>query len=223
MKSKLTFLILGSVLALVLGGSWAVAQETATVQLIAIDDAYISVAHQSTNYGSSINTYVGDRHTAQFDSTCTSFYQFDMSEVPYNAEIVNAELWLYKHEKFGAFQQNLTVDAHLITTPGWNENTITYNAPPGYSTSASASVTEWFTAPGWVTWNVTADVAAMRPSQNLIGWKMEMTPAVPYVWLNFYSSEQVPMPDYRPMLEITYISVVANEAASWSEVKSLYR
>ncbi len=198
------------------------AQSNATVQLRAIDDATIDSGHQSTNTGSSINTYVGDRAPAG-GGTCLSFYQFDMSVVPYNAEIINAELWLCKHEKYGAFQQNLTLDAHLITTPGWDESTVTYNNPPGYSTNPSATSTEWFEPSGWSVWNITGDVGAIRPSQNLIGWALKMNPPVPWVWLNFYSHEQVPMPDYRPMLEITYSTVVATEPTSWSEVKSLYR
>ncbi len=221
MKSRLMLLITCSLLVAATMAGPASAQDTVTIHLYPIGDSYLDSGHQNSNYGSSLNTYVGDRSPAG-GGTCLSCYQFDLSSVPGGAEILNAELWLYGHEKYGAFQQNVTVEAHLITTPGWDEGTITYNAAPGYSTNASASVTGWF-EPGWATWNVTADVAASPGGGTLIGWAVMMNPVTQGCWLNFYSREQVPMPDYRPMLEVSYIAAVPNEAASWSEVKSLYR
>lgn len=221
MKARITITAAIAILAMTWAAGSALAADDNTVHLYPTDDSYIDSAHQSSNYGASLNTYVGDRAN-QLDGTCMSFYQFDMSEVPSNAEILNAELWLYAHEKYGAFQQNLTIGAHLVSTPGWNEMAITYDARPGYATTASTTATQWF-EPGWAVWNVTVDVASERPSRTQIGWGLKMNPVMPWVWVNFYTSEHVPLPDYRPMLEITYSTVVADEATSWSKVKSLFR
>lgn len=196
--------------------------EFATVQLRATDDAYVDSNYPDANYGASLNTYVGDR-ASQAGGTCLSFYQFDITAVPANAEITNAELWLCEHEKYGTPEQTFTVDVHLITGPGWDQNAITWNAPPAYQHLPTASATGTFNPPGWAYWNVTPDVAGARPSGTLVGWAVKMNPLPQWAWLNFYTSEQVPMPDYRPMLEITYNTIVGAEASSWSRVKTLFR
>ena len=84
-------------------------------------------------------------------------------------------------------------------------------------------MTGTFNAPGWVYYNVTADVAGDYLTQDHIGWCLKQTPPVPWVWINFYTRHQVPMPDYRPMLEITYAGPVAAERGSWGQVKALFR
>lgn len=227
MKTKRTILSSAAAAALAAllvttAGNTPALGEFATVRLPAVDDAYVDSAAPNTNFGGSLNTYLGDR-ASQLGGVCASFYQFDMSSVPANAEILNAELWLCKHEKYGTPQQTFTVTVHLVTTPGWSESVVTFNAPPGYASQPSSSSTGTFNPPGWEYWNVTADVAGERPSRTLIGWAALINPAVQWAWLNFYSSEQVPMPDYRPMLEITYGGAVPAESTSWSEVKALFR
>lgn len=221
MNTRRTILVMAAVAALTGAASLALA-EFATIRLYPTDDAYVDSAAPDANFGGSLDTYVGDR-ASQLGGTCTSFYQFDMSAVPANAEILNAELWLCKHEKYGTPEQTFTVGVHLVTTPGWKESAVTFNAPPGHSAQPSASSTGTFNPPGWEYWNVTGDVAGERPTRTLIGWAVLMNPVAQWAWLNFYSGEQVPMPDYRPMLEITYSGAVPAATTSWSEVKALFR
>ena len=186
------------------------------------DDAYIDSLFPDSNFGNSTNLYLGDRTAAGGGSTMF-FVQFDISDFAASNEILNAEIWLYKHEKYGAPTQQCTVGLHDITTAGWDENVITFNARPGYSTVASASSTGFFNPPGWEYWNVTGDVIADR-YLGTTGWGVKMgNPEVPWMWLNFWSSEQVPMPDYRPMLEIMYTGPVSVERVTFDEVKALYR
>lgn len=187
----------------------------------AVDDAYIDSSAQSSNYGQSINLYLGDRTPAGGGSTMF-FVQFDISDFAASNEIIQAELWLQKHEKYGAPDQQCTVTVHHILNPGWNEDTITWNSPPAYSTTPSGSVTGTFNPPGVVGYNVTADVIVDKPG-GMTGWAVKMSPEVQWMWLNFYSGEQVPMPDYRPLLEVIYIGPVATERATIDEVKALYR
>lgn len=220
MRTKFTFALAAAGVALLVMSAPGAA-EFATVNLPACDDAYVDSASPNTNFGTALDTYVGDR-ASQTGGVCTSFYQFDLSAVPANAEIVNAELWLCKHEKYGSPEQTFTVQVHLITTPGWNEGAVTFNAPPGYATAPTAAITGTFNPPGWEYWNVTGDVAAQRPSGTLIGWAVLMNPLPQWAWLNFNTSEQVPMPDERPMLEVTYSGAVPAEATSWSNVKALF-
>lgn len=207
-----------TVLTLFVAGA-ALAQNTA--YFYPTDDAYVDSATPDGNFGSSLNLYLGDRAPAG-GGTALSFLQFDVSDLTGYNEVLNAELWLYQHEKYGAPTQQVTVTCHHITTPGWDENAITWNAPPGYNTTPSASATGFFNPPGWTTFNVTADVIADKNS-GITGFAIKCTPLVQWVWLNFWSSEQVPMPDYRPMLEITYSGPVPAEESSWGDVKALFR
>jgi hypothetical protein len=202
----------------VLGASTAGAQHTC--QFNPCDDAYVDSASPNANFGSAMNLYVGDR-TAAGGGTALSFVQFDLSPLGSGCEILSAELWLYKHEKYGSIQTQTTVGVHHVTTPGWNELAITWNAPPGYATAPTASFTDFFNPPGWVHYDVTVDVVGDYPAQTCVGWCLKQSP-LPWVWLNFWSSEQNPLPDYRPLLEITYNGPVPARTASWGEVKALH-
>ena len=194
-----------------------------TVTWVATDDACVDSAFPNANYGSSINLYVGDR-TPAAGGTCLTFLQFDISDLTPANEVLNAELLLRKHEKYGAPDTQMPVSVHHITMPGWSENAITWNAPPGYTTAATATVTATFNPPGWAAWDVTADVIADHAqNRSQTGWCVKFAQPLSWLWLNFYSREQVPMPDYRPQLVITYSGPVGAESSSWSEVKSLYR
>ncbi len=185
------------------------------------DDAYVDSTSPNTNFGGSTNLYLGDR-TAAGGGSCYFFLQFDISDFVAANEILNAELWLYKHEKYGTPEQQCTVSLHHITTPGWDENAITFNAQPSYSATPTDQNTGFFNPTGWAYWNVTADVIVDRPG-GLTGWCVKMTPQDPWWWLNFYSEEQVPLPDFRPVLEIMYSGPVATENQTLEGSKMLYR
>lgn len=195
-----------------------------TVHFKATDDAFIDglPQNQGTNYGQSLNLYVGDRSPAG-GGNAEFYVQFDISELPVSAVILSAELWLYRHEKFGAAEDQLTLSVYTITTPGWDENAITWNAPPGRYHLPTDTQTGTFVPPGWTYFNVTPDVIGDHVAGTDAGWCVEMTPIVPFKWLNFWSGEQVPLPDYRPTLEVVYSGPVVNESATWGSVKRLYR
>ncbi len=186
------------------------------------DDAYVDSLYPDANYGNTTDLYLGNR-TAGGGGNTMFFMQFDISDFAASHEILNAEIWLYKHEKYGAQDKGCTVSLHDITTAGWNENAITFNAPPGYSTAPTASSTGYFNPSGWEYWNVTGDVIADR-SIGTTGWCVKMTnPDDSWIWLNFWSSEQVPLPDYRPVLEIMYTGPVSTEEVTFDGVKALYQ
>lgn len=210
-----------ALVAMLLTGATASGQ-TATVQLRAGDDTYTDSFTPDANYGGSLNMYMGDRFP-QAGGQTMSFVQFDLGELPPAVEILHAELWLRKHEKQGAPEQQVTLAAHLVTTPGWSEMAVTHNARPGYATVATATVTSTFNPPGWATFVVTPDVIAAAAAGQDVGWALRCAPTVQNVWINLYTSEHVPMPDYRPMLEITYSGTVATEAGPFGSVKALYR
>ena len=193
-----------------------------TLRLNPTDDAYVDSAAPNTNFGASLNLYAGDR-TPAAGGTCWSFVQFDLGALPPGVEILNAELWLQQHEKYGSPTVQVTVDCHHVVAPGWSEAAITWNAPPAWATQPTASVTDGFNVTGWHYWNVTPDVVADAAAGTRTGWLVRCTPLVPWVWLNFWSREQVPMPDERPVLEITYSGAVAATPATWSGVKALFR
>jgi len=218
------------ILALGLLVTGAVADETHTTRLRASDDAYVDSSFPATNFGQSTSLYLcwTTGGPPPPGGPCMTFLQFDISDFSGSGvTVLNAELWLRKHEKYGAPDSTATVTCHHITTPGWNENTITWNSPPGYSTTPTTGSTGTFNPPGWAAWNVTPDVIGDVAGGMINGWNsgwcLKIQGPSPVWWLNFWSDEQVPMPDYRPVLEITYSGPVASKNATWGSVKNLYR
>lgn len=194
----------------------------ATLRLNPTDDAFVDSAAPNTNFGASLNLYLGDR-TPAGGGTAWTFLQFDLSTMPEGVEILNAELWLQQHEKYGSPTVQVTVDCHHVLSPGWSESAVTWNAPPAWSTQPTASVTDYFNVTGWHYWNVTPDVIADDAAGVRTGWLVKCQPPVPWVWLNFWSRERVPMPDERPFLEITYSGAVTTMPSTWTGVQALFR
>jgi hypothetical protein len=214
MKALLTILLLTTVLT-----GAAQAQNYAFFK--AVDDAYVDSAFPGQNFGQATDLYLGDR-TPAGGGSCLFFVQFDISDFAASNDIYLAELWLSKHEKYGSPTQQCSVDVHHITTPGWDENLITWNTQPAYNATPSAGSTGTFNPPGQVYFDVTADVIADKDS-GITGFAVKMSPEIQWLWLNFWSAEQVPLPDFRPTLEIYYTGPVATEESSLDAVKALYR
>jgi hypothetical protein len=174
-----------------------------SVRIIASADAFIDSNNPNTNYGGSIDLVVGDWMLTS-NRMCWTFIKFPLDEIPAGATILNAELWLYLHQGAGSPSAQHTINVHQAS-PNWDENLITWSNRPAYQSTPTTGLTGTFTPPGWVYWNVTGDVVLSY------GWNEDYSCAVkilndpPYWWRAFYSSEQTPMPDYRPALEVTYL------------------
>ena len=106
-------------------------EETITIQPGIIDgkDASVDDTWPTTNWGdTSTALWVGN---ATFLQIYRSYLQFDLSSIPLNAVIIDADLVLYYG--FSGVISSLPVGLYEVTE-SWEENTITWNNQPANST-----------------------------------------------------------------------------------------
>ncbi len=86
-------------------------------------DAAISSSIPTNNFGNETYSWVGD-----FSGTITRLYiQFNLSSVPVNARIVDADLLLYQYFTFGG--SDFTIELLKINN-SWDESTISWDLQP---------------------------------------------------------------------------------------------
>ena len=106
-------------------------------------DAAISSSIPTNNFGNENYSWVGD-----FSGTITRLYiQFNLSSVPVNARIVDADLLLYQYFTFGG--SDFTIELLKINN-SWDESTISWDLQP--TRSSDPIITSSITA-GATTWN----------------------------------------------------------------------
>ena len=110
-------------------------------------DALVSSLFPATNYGSSPICDVGN--TSVF--VLRSYIQFDLSSVPENARVTDADLRLYQYNTTGEI--SFTIDLYKVTSE-WQEGTINWNSQPSYSTEVEYSCNITAVAATWKSWDI---------------------------------------------------------------------
>ena len=103
-------------------------QDTYSVTYTPVDDAYVSESDPDANFGSSEDLIL-ERSS---DNTWTRAYlKFDLSSLSFS-EIVSVTLRLY-FEGFKTLVESTYVRVHLVGNDSWEEESITWNSQPVYS------------------------------------------------------------------------------------------
>jgi len=95
-------------------------------------DSYVETKNPNTN-GDTSTFYEIGRNTPY--NICREYIQFDLSTVPADAVVVDANLKLYQYSTFGT---NFTIGLHKVTS-AWDESTITWNLQPTCSVDAETT------------------------------------------------------------------------------------
>ena len=110
-------------------------------------DATISSAIPASNFGNETYSWVGD-----FGTTITRLYiQFNLSSVPANARIVNADLLLYQYFTFGG--SDFTIELQKINN-SWDESTISWDLQPTRSSDPIITINITAGATTWKSWDI---------------------------------------------------------------------
>lgn len=110
-------------------------------------DAAINNSTPAVNFGNEVYSWVG-----VFGTTITRLYiQFDLSSIPANARIVDADLLLYQYFTFGG--SDFTIELLKINN-SWDESTISWDLQPTRSSDPiiSSSITAGATT--WESWDI---------------------------------------------------------------------
>jgi len=111
-------------------------------------DDYTSTAMPDSNYGTYITLYVGSYSTSDY---YRAYLQFDLSTIPANARLEDADLRLYQNNSIGS--GNFQIGLHRVTS-NWQENTITHNLHPTSSSETEALSTVYTGSTTWRNWDI---------------------------------------------------------------------
>ncbi|TKK68928.1 DNRLRE domain-containing protein [Ilyomonas limi] len=145
--------------------------------------------------------------------TTRSFIKFpQLKNVPINARVVSAKLFLYTAENFLNHPQGNTGDnrcaVQRIISHNWREAGLTWDNQPEATTENQAIIQASDQATQQFNYNPIVDVTAMvqqmvaHPETNY-GFKLKILNEVPDAAVNFASSEAA-SPSFRPKLAVTY-------------------
>ena len=202
---KLPLLLISVLIAL------TVSANAVQVNLNPTQDAGIWAKYPGTNYGSSIDLWVG-----YDDGWADSLVEFDLS--PYMGTIVESSyLELYVYYSWGTIPTDSWVDR---VAGSWNESTVTWNNSPGYEGSL------WFyigtpTLGDWFRFEVTSIVETWIDSSftNYGFYFADETSS--YAGYYFYSKEYSDS-NYHPKLELNYHDVSV-QPTSLGNIKAIFK
>jgi len=173
-----------------------------TVTFYVVADTYIDSANPDTNYGTALSMVVQYDTSWDPDLIKYALMRFDISSIPDNMIIVEANLSLYCTGVGGTGSANVVIDRMLSTT--WTETGVTWNNYGGYDTTNQSAAVTVDTADTWYTWNITDIVQYCYSHTNkqvdILARKTDSDDKE----YNFEVKEDDP--DYKAKLVITYQS-----------------
>ena len=165
--------------------------------------AYISQEQPTKNFNSGSNMYYLDIYQNEFLNKWVSFVKFDLSSLPDDAEVLDAEIRLYLIDDPSS---SATVKMYPIRQ-SWSENSVTWNTKPSYkdlSEDQGLIDTIIISTAGWKEWDATTVVEEwLDGTRTNYGVAFETEDSLP----RFRSDES----SYEPRLWMLYESASGEE------------
>lgn len=162
-------------------------------------DAGVSSGVPESNYGTQDFSFIGS-----FGTTIIRLYiQFDLSSVPNNVIITDADLKLYQNSSWGT--NNFTIGVHKVNS-NWDEGTIDWDPQP--TSSADAEITSNITALAttWKSWDIDTLVQGWLDgtitNYGVVLKDTDETSVDTFAF--FYTSDYTTDITKRPKLEVDY-------------------
>jgi hypothetical protein len=185
--------------------NWALtyaSQQTITLQPgLEGKDNYISSTLPDNNYGDYNHFYVGTYGVSYY---YRAYLQFDLSTIPVDARIVDADLKLYQYDSLSS--GNFQIGLYKVTG-NWEENTMTCNLQPTSSSETEALRTVYTGSTTWRSWDIDDLVQGwLDGSITNQGMLLKSTDETLGSTLGIYfrSSDYTTDASERPKLEIDY-------------------
>ena len=136
------------------------------------DDASIKETNPNNNYAISYlvarNRYGGGGAGYEDDI----LIKFDISGLPSKIRIDSATLNLFYYEWHSTNPAGRPLTVHRITSD-WDENSVTWNSRPSYTTIVTSTATVPGSTNVWMEWDVTDDVKDFVKGQEIdYGWQI---------------------------------------------------
>ena len=162
-------------------------------------DGGVETANPSTNYGDFWFSGIGN----SVSTIVRMYIKFDLSAVPANARVVDADLKLYQHDTIGS--DNFTIGLYKITSD-WDESTIDWDPQPTSSTDPEITNNITAGAITWKSWDIDTLVQAWLDG-DITNYGMVLkdteetsVSTIAYFWTSDYTIDTTK----RPKLEIDY-------------------
>jgi len=163
-------------------------------------DATVQNTMPDNNFGEDSFSIAGNAN-----STMILFYlQFDLSAIPEEAVITEANLSLYQNNFWGS--QDFAIGLYRVYEP-WEESTITWDNRPTISPQISSTQTVSPGYTGWVTWEGLAELVEgwMQEDFYNYGILLQDTDEITADSTAYFcTSENINSPSCSPKLEIKY-------------------
>jgi len=162
-------------------------------------DALVSSLYPDTNYANDAIIDVGNTTTA----IVRSYIKFNLSSVPGNARVIDADLKLYKYGTYGF--DDFVVALYNVTSD-WDESTIDWDSQPTSSTEPEITNIITASATTWESWDIDTLVQGwLDGTVTNYGMLLKDTDESLFdTVVLFYSSDYTTDTTKRPKLEIDY-------------------
>ena len=162
-------------------------------------DSTVEAAFPDSNYGIWPVAWIGNSASA----IARMYIKFDLSAVPANTRVVDADLKLYQYYTSGT--DNFTIGLYKITSD-WDESTIDWDPQPNSSTDAEITNNITAGAITWKSWNIDTLVQSwLDGTITNYGMVLKDTEETSVNTIaNFYTSDYTADIAKRPKLEIEY-------------------
>jgi hypothetical protein len=164
-------------------------------------DSIVETVNPTTNYETITLCEIGRNGTYNM---LREYIQFDLSTVPADAVVVDANLKLYQYSNFGT--NNFTIGLHNVTS-AWDESTITWNLQPTCSVDAETTSDITIGDITWKSWEIDNLVQAwLDGSITNYGVVLKDTDeaSLGFGGVRFWSSDYTDDTSKRPELVIDY-------------------
>lgn len=171
-----------------------------------LGDTYIKKEQPNNNYGS--ETYFHMRNYS--NSKDEVLIKFDISQIPRQAMVRNAELSLYLDSNYLDTGESFNVSSyHLYSSYDWSEGSVTWNTGPGTSDYNHSYTDDIYISGGtgkpvdlYISWDVTSVISDKNDNESFYLLARINNGAEPTDYLKFTSKESAS--SNKPYLNVTY-------------------
>lgn len=182
-----------------------------TVTIYPSDDAYADEAENNTNFGAETFLEVASRT----GKNKRSFLKFSLENIPPDATILKAELWLHCDNCESTISDVTDIRCHQISDDEWLENELTWNNQPSMGDCALDSL--YVGEPGWISLTVKDFVTQEVGGDGIVSlglkFKQENYDSTER-YVSFSSKEAGAN---QPYLEVTCVTPLVMMAGSWKQ------
>lgn len=124
------------------------------IDLLPLQDTYITSGRPDQNYGSEPNLWIGYDLTRTVGAVERTYISWKIDDIPGNIIINYAQIWYYVQEAVPSGDASMDTTVRHLISP-WNENTLTWNNASGIDYGSIANQGQIPASHGWSSVNVT--------------------------------------------------------------------